>query len=432
MKRVCVIDVAGLSLRLLAREKPLWINHLLFSPRPMRPTLPVLTASVQASMTTGVEPGVHGVIAGGIYRRQCREISFYERSNTLLNKKRFWHSRHLPQRPRTALVFWANPLAGAADVVIGANTYYSVAGDMAEHPAGEYQRLAEEIGQFDARTLWGHKASWRAGQWIVQAALRIWQRHRPDLQWVYLPGLNYELVRHGMDSPQALEAMRELDGLAKALAAAVAAEGGQTIIVSDGGYVPVSRVSFPNARLREAGLLKARQARSGRGWEIDFEASRAFAMADHQVAYLYCADDESARAAAPVLAADPAVGALLNRDESFASGLGHDRAGELVALAAGDAWFGYQLDDTSLEASSVLSAEAKAGFDPCELLGPDQAANPFAVRASRGLIPDDGADQCVIAATCELPFEGPIKVTDVPEVLKRVLFGQVDSGVEAR
>ncbi|MCP4374729.1 MAG: alkaline phosphatase family protein, partial [bacterium] len=94
MKRICIINIAGLSRRLISGRSGLWVDSLTpAAGGAMRPTLPAVASSVQASMTTGCEPGQHGVIAGGVFRRQSKHLSLSERSNTLLNKKRFWHGR---------------------------------------------------------------------------------------------------------------------------------------------------------------------------------------------------------------------------------------------------------------------------------------------------------------------------------------------------
>jgi len=409
------------------------MDSLASPPRPIAATFPAVAASVQASMTTGVQPGAHGVVAGGIFRRQHRAFSLDERSNTLLNKKRFWHSRHLPRRPKVAMLFWSNPLAGAADAVIGASTYGPLPQLVADQPRGLYQRLADQIGPFDPRLVRGPGASWRAGEWIASAAAAIWRQLKPDLQWVYLPGANFEATRHGPQSAELLEAVSKIDGLARGLSEAVAASGGETLVVSDGGYVAVRRTALPNAALREAGLLKVRPGHAGE--ELDLVSSRAFALVDHQVAHVYCDDEAAAHEAADVLAGLEGVATVCPREELFCPGLGHDRAGEMIALAEPDAWLAYpwwEPDQPAPALAYQADAVGKCGYDPCELfagreggkIDPDLGN----VRASRGLVSTPVADQCVLGATCKLPGEIGPAVTDVPEVLRRILFGDVAGG----
>jgi len=393
----------------------------------MRPTFPAVCPSVQASMTTGRPPGAHGVVAGGVYRRQAREVSFAERSNTLLSKKRFWHARDLPQAPKVSLVFWSNPLAGGADVVVGAATYGGRRGDVSHHPRGLYEDLAEALGPFDVDALQGPSASFAAGQWIGRAAGEIWRSGRPDLQWVYLPGVDFELVRGGLSAGSVSEALGALDGLVERLAAVVRQDGGEVVIVSDGGYVDVCRASSPNVRLREAGLLAVRHGEQGE--VMDLHNSRAFAMVDHQFAHLYCLDQRAEDEAAEALGTLDGVEAVLSRDEAFCEGLGHDRAGERVLVAEADAWFAYRWWPEGHEAPAVAGrcgAEGKCGYDPCELLpgadGGGVDCDESHVRASRGRVDMEPADGCVLGATCGLEAGEDLCVTDLPAVLQRLMF----------
>jgi len=429
MNRVCVIDIAALSPRLLAHDTSLWINSLACPPRAMKPTFPAVQASVQASMTTGVGPGQHGVIGGGLYRRQCGELSFDERSNTLLMKKRFWHSRRFTM-PKVAMVLWSNPLAGAADIVMGAMSYGPAGVSLAEHPVGLYGELVDSLGACDTSLLRGPRASWPCAGWLVSAAQEIWRRHKPDLQWVYLPGVDFEVVRWGVESAQAIEAMRVLDMQARRLADDVLADGGSVVVVSDGGYVDVSRVAFPNVALCQAGLLKV--VPTDLGDMPDLQSSAAFAMVDHQVAHVYCKDNSAARAAGEVLRGMAGVDKVLDRQEVFESGLGMERAGEKVLLAAPDAWLSYRwwTDDSHAPRTAARwDVQGKLGFDPCEFFagqggaGGRIDANPGRVRASRGLVPASAADFGVFGASIDVGGEQCLDVTDVPHIVGKMLLG---------
>jgi hypothetical protein len=420
-RRICVICIEGLGPGLASRQPELWLGGLAGGVRSLRPTFPAVAPSIQASMTTGVAPGVHGIISGGLYRRQKRELSFRERSNTLLNKKRFWHSRRLPRRLTAAMVFWPHALAGAAEVVVGSSTY-AACEEVAAQPTGLCEQLRAELGPPD-ESLWrGPRASWRGAKWIAAAAEWVWRNCPCDLHWVNLPGLEPELVRHGPDSPQAAEAVRGLDALAAKLAEAVAADGGETIIVSSGALRPVERAALPNARLVEAGLLAL--ADTPLGPLPDLARSRAWAMVDHQVAQLYCDGESSADAAAEALGDLPGVAAVVTRDELFEPGLGHDRAGERVVLAEPDAWLALpwwgEAGDAPLLGEGL---GAHFGFDPCDMLRPlpGRQCEPHRVRASQGLADPPAEHQCLLAATCDLPEPPTGCITDLPELVKSLL-----------
>jgi hypothetical protein len=386
-------------------------------------------------------------------------MSFEERSNTLLAKKRFWHAKDMPRGTKVSLVFWANALAGAADFVLGANTYHCSDWQLLGQPMDLYWNIRKALPPFDRSMLWGSGASWQGAKWIAQAAGEIWRTHKPDLQWVYLPGLNYEIARHGLGSGEAENTLAEMDAMVHELAHGVLLEGGEAIIVSDGGYVGVNRWALPNLRLREAGLLKVVQ--TPRGEAVDLENSRAVAMVDHQVGHLFV-DESIADAAARAVAADPAVAAVVPRDELFAPGLGHDRCGERIILAKNDAWLAHQWWDSRVgrfasgasgsahaagdetggagttrqdrdtqantgqcPAYELPACQFKCGYDPTELLDAGDGATPdlSVVRASRGLVPPDPLDGCVFASTV-VGSNVPSGVTDLPQAIRAMMFGR--------
>ncbi|HOD83535.1 MAG: Type I phosphodiesterase / nucleotide pyrophosphatase [Planctomycetes bacterium ADurb.Bin126] len=421
MKRLCLINVAGLSPRVLAEGSPSWLDRLAGRPRAMRPLLPATPACMQACMTTGVRPEVHGVVADTLYRRGRGEISLCERSNTLLSKKRFWHSRRLAQRPKVALAFWTQPLAGAADVVLGAMTACPGPPQPPDQPHGLYERIAERIGPFDDAWLWGAAASCRAAEWTAQAACEIWREQRPDLMCVHLAGLDAELVRHGLGSPQAAEALRLVENAAARVSQAVGDDGAQTLVVSDGPFVNVSRAARPNLRLRQAGLLV--HVEEGGRVRLDLARTRAFAMVQHQVAHLYCADEASAIAATRALEGEDGLAGVVPRQEVFPQGAGYYRSGEYLLLAESDAYLACSWLDEQETASGwgqQLLVDC-CGCDTCEWLAPSPGRPPAAVRASRGLVHHDPLDQCLLAGTCELPGWEKPSVLDVPQIAREAM-----------
>lgn len=434
MKRVCVINVAALSGRLLeAAGDDLRIKKLAMPPRAMKPTLPAVTCSVQASLTTGVPPAVHGIIANGLHFRESRETSFWEQSNTLLAKKRFWHSRHLPDTPRVAMLFWQNSMAGAADIVVTPKPRHAEDGRTLSwcfsQPAGLYDELITEIGEFDLMSYWGPMASAKSSQWITACALRIWKGERPDLQLVYLPHLDFGPQRWGPDDPRMVAEVQAADAMVGQLIDAVQADGGEAVVLSEYGMVPVRRAVRPNILLRQAGLLAVREQD---GQELlDLENSRAFAMVDHQVAHIYCQDQTAIEAAAEVLGASDGVGQVLVGGEIEHAGLRNPRSGEAVALARSDSWFAYYWWTDPAKAprfAHTVDIHNKPGYDPCELFFDPQTrripTDPSLVKGSHGLVNVPARDQAILAATCELEGADSPTVTDVPEMIKGIMFGK--------
>jgi hypothetical protein len=66
------------------------------------------------------------------------------------------------------------------------------------------------------------------------------------------------------------------------------------------------------------------------------------------------------------------------------------------------------------------AAQSPLGYDPCELIS-DQA-DETSVRASRGLVDGSPETACFLGATFQLPAPQEMCVTELPDVLKKVMF----------
>jgi len=383
-------------------------------------------------LTTGVTPAGHGIVANGLYFPDRQSVRFWEQSNDLLTAERFWRRGDLPHKPRVAMLFWQNSMGGAADIVVTPKPKHTDDGRTISwcfsRPAGLYERLIGELGEFDLRRFWGPMTSITSSRWITDCALRVWRDERPDLQWVYLPHLDYDSQRWGPDDPRMAAEVRAVDGLLDEIVAAVTADGGECVICSEYGLVPVRRAVTPNTRLREAGLLAVR-AEDG-AEQLDIAGSRAFAMVDHQVAHVYCTDAAAAEAAREALAGTDGVADVLAGEHLAAVGLNHPRSGKLVALAEPDAWFAYYWWTDPARAPSyaaTVDIHRKPGYDPCELfIDPQRRCipqEPALVKGSHGLLECDERDQAILAATCELNAPDRPAVTDLPAILRGVMFG---------
>jgi len=103
---------------------------------------------------------------------------------------------------------------------------------------------------------------------------------------------------------------------------------------------------------------------------LDPWTSRAFAVADHQIAHVYVRDPGDAERVAKLLAELPGVDEVLGDEGKRAAGLDHERAGELVAVAAPGAWFTYYYwldDERAPDFARTVDIHRKPGYDPAEL-----------------------------------------------------------------
>lgn len=337
---------------------------------PLATVLPAVTTTAQTSMLTGVEPQAHGIVGNGWYFRDLGEIWFWRQSERLVEAPLPWQR---PGGPRTLKHFWWYAMNTAVAATVTPRPVYHHDGrkspDFYAQPAGLKDELRARHGDFPLFHFWGPTASIRSTRWIAESFATAFDRVRPELALCYLPHLDYDLQRFGPQGAHLAGNLRDLDREAAKVIDHARGRGHAVLVVSEYGIAAVDLPVFPNLALRHAGLLAT--VRNAAGELIDPGASRAFAVCDHQLAHIYCADAAAADAAARALAAEPGIERVYAGAERHAIGLDHARSGELVALAAPGAWFAhdYWLDDAARpDFARCVEIHKKPGYDPRELL----------------------------------------------------------------
>lgn len=186
--------------------------------------------------------------------------------------------------------------------------------------------------------------------------------------------MDYAAQKLGPDSPAAIAALAELDqALGRLIDGVTAAYSAEPLWLVASEYVitPVNHVSYPNRVLREAGLLTVKEAEGG-GEVIDFAASAAWALVDHQFSHVFVRD-----------AADDVIHQVVKRftgREGFADvvagpdrkryDLDHARSGEVILISPPDSWqaYYYWLDDANAPGfARTVDIHRKPGYDPVEM-----------------------------------------------------------------
>ena len=160
----------------------------------------------------------------------------------------------------------------------------------------------------------------------------------------------------------------EIDAVAGDLADAARASGRSVVVLSEYGMTSVDRPVHINRALRDAGLI-AVQEEDGREL-LDPMRSKAFALADHQVAHIYVADPALLPKVREIVEALPGVERVYDDADKGAIGLDHPRSGELIAMADARSWFTYYywLDDAlAPDFARTVEIHRKPGYDPVEL-----------------------------------------------------------------
>jgi predicted AlkP superfamily pyrophosphatase or phosphodiesterase len=385
-KPLLVLDVVGLTPRLLAHMPRL---SSVGATVPLRPVLPAVTCSVQSTFLTGALPSDHGVVGNGWYFRDLGEIFLWRQHNALVGGDKLWHAaRRVKPDYTVANVCWWYAMGADVDWTVTPRPIYYADGrkepDCYTFPPALHDELTSKLGEFPLFTYWGPGAGIPSSAWIARAAEQIMVEKSPDLTLVYLPHLDYDLQRFGPSSPQAAEAAAALDNVVAPLLAAAAVRGVTVVVLSEYGITDASRPVDVNRLLRAEGLLNV-YTQDGMEY-LDPWTSRAFAVADHQIAHVYVRDAADLPLVQKLCAGLPGVGEVLDAAGKQRAGLDHERAGELVLLAEPDAWFTYYywLDDARKpDFAQLVEIHRKPGYDPAELLF-DPAA-PGAAKARAGV-----------------------------------------------
>lgn len=370
-----ILDVVGLTLDMLGPNTP-HLKRLADDgfARPMGTVLPAVTCSAQSTILTGTLPREHGIVANGWHFRDLSEVLFWRQSNRLVHGERLYDAgKQRDSGYTTAKLFWWYNMYAAVDYSMTPRPSYPADGrkvmDSYSHPPALRDELQRALGVFPLFQFWGPGADIRSSRWIADASVEVMRRHRPSLTLVYLPHLDYNLQRLGPDDPRINEDLRQVDAEAGKVIAAARELGMEIMVLSEYAITPVSQPVHLNRILRQHGYLTVR--REPLGWEtLDCGASRAFAVADHQVAHVYVQRPEDIAGVKLLLSQASGVDGVFNRSEQRQFGLDHERSGELVVIAAPEAWFTYYFwleDALAPDYARTVDIHRKPGYDPAEL-----------------------------------------------------------------
>lgn len=408
--KLLVVNVAALGWNQAQR-----MAHAGFAFQPAAPVFPAVTCVAQASFRTAALPAAHGLVSNGLWFPELKKVLFWEQSAALVEGPRIWDALRARGK-KVGMLFWQQSLGETVDLVLSPRPIHKHEGGMIQdcysQPADLYARLCEKTGRaFNLMHYWGPLASRKSSEWITDATCAVMADRSlaPDLLFTYLPHLDYDLQRHGPDSPQAARARAVLGGLLTRLRDRAEANGYDWLFFGDYTIGAVTEPAvFPNRVLRKAGLFWTRAVK-GMAYP-DFFNSPAFAVVDHEVAHVYTRDAAATDRAHEVLAGLPGVETVLDGAARRSVGLDHRRAGDLVLVAKRGTWFAYPWWTERREApdyATHIDIHNKPGYDPCELFFGwpplSVSLNTARVRGSHGRADSQDA----IAWATSLPMDIP-------------------------
>lgn len=374
MNKTVVLNVVGLTRRLIGEHTP-FIKSFLEKGESasIEPVLPAVTCTSQTTYLTGKWPSEHGIVGNGWYFKDECEVKFWRQSNKLTQSDKLWDEmKQLNSNFTCANLFWWYNMYSTADFSVTPRPNYLSDGrkipDVYSHPPELRDQLQQELGIFPLFNFWGPKTSVKSSQWIADAAIKTDQLHDPTLTLVYLPHLDYNLQRYGIDFPKISKDLNEIDEVVKKLVSYYDNENTNIVLLSEYGITNVSKPIHINRILRSEGLIEVREER---GLELlDIGASKAFGVADHQIAHIYLNDPTIKNKLKELLEGVDGIEKVLSDKDLEEVHLNHDRCGDLLLIADKDSWFTYYFwmnDAKAPDYARMVDIHKKPGYDPVEM-----------------------------------------------------------------
>ena len=376
MHKTLVLLIVGLTERLLGKNTPN-LSALVKrgGMRPLRTVVPAVTCTVQSTLLTGLLPRDHGAVANGWYFREQAEVWLWRQSNRLVAGEKIWEKgKKLDAAFTCANMFWWYNMYSTVDISATPRPMYPADGRKLPDHYAEPPELRDEfdgmLGTFPLFTFWGPMTSIEASRWIARATQHVRRTRQPTLTLCYLPHLDYGLQKWGPDpdDPRLAQDLHDIDAVAGELIEEAERSGDHIVVISEYGIVPVREAVHINRALRQAGLVRVRNEMDRE--LLDVGASKAFALADHQIAHVYLEHGADSRTIRGLLESLDGIAHVLDEEGKRAMGLDHPRSGDLVALSARDRWFSYYwwLDDAKApDFARTVDIHRKPGYDPMEL-----------------------------------------------------------------
>ena len=374
MRRTAVLNIVGLTSSLIGEHTP-HIGRFVGRSNlaKVKPAFPAVTCVAQSNFLTGTPPSQHGIVANGWFNREYSEVHFWKQSNQLVQRPKVWEDLKQAYPSLTcAKMFWWYNMYSSADYSITPRPMYPADGrkifDIYTHPMEMREAVKRDLGEFPFFTFWGPKAGIDSSRWIAESAKWIERKQSPTLNLVYLPHLDYNLQRLGPSHPDISQDLQAIDEVVADLIRFFEERSVQVILLSEYGISDVDRPIHLNRVFREKGWITIKDELGLE--QLDCGASRAFAVADHQVAHVYVNDESLRSQVLDVVESVDGVEQVLDENGKREMRLDHERSGDFIAIADGRSWFTYYywMDDSEApDFARCVDIHRKPGYDPVEL-----------------------------------------------------------------
>ncbi|HMF55641.1 MAG TPA: ectonucleotide pyrophosphatase/phosphodiesterase [Pyrinomonadaceae bacterium] len=277
-KRVVVISLDGLDARYLQRRdefhlKIPTLRRLMsegVSARGVLTVYPSVTYPAHTSLVTGAYPARHGIFGNERFEPpgtpQTGDWNWFAR---YIHADTLWDAAGRAGL-KTAMISWPVS-AGAGDYNLpeifksGISLQEALARIIANtRPQGLFQ----EITRYDP-ALYQNANADEQDDLRTRVAEYIITQKKPDVTLIHLFDLDHFQHKYGPFTSEAFAMLEKEDGyVARILSAAGTLDETAVFIVSDHGFLPISKLIHPNVLLAEAGLLKVTGERDQQGHPI--------------------------------------------------------------------------------------------------------------------------------------------------------------------
>lgn len=456
MKKTVVLDIVALSPRVIGEHTPFLKNWIASKKQAViEPVLPAVTCSAQSVYLTGKWPSENGIVGNGWYFQDECEIKFWRQSNKLVQAEKVWEVLRKENPEFTvANMFWWYNMYSTADYAVTPRPLYPADGrklpDCHSQPMELRDRLQAELGQFPLFTFWGPNTTIESSKWIADAAKKVEEWYNPTLNLIYIPHLDYNLQKYGIDFSKISKDLHEVDDLAKDLITFFENRGAEVLLLSEYGITSVSKPIHLNRIFREKGWI---QVKNELGREtLDAGTSAVFAVADHQVAHVHVNDHSKLAEVNALLEKTPGVEKVLDAQGKIDYHIDHARSGDLVVIADADSWFTYYFwleDAKAPDYARCVDIHRKPGYDPVELVLDPAIKIPILkigskvlkkklgfrylmdvipldatlVKGAHGRIPESDLDKPLLVGDSSLISSEKIQPTEVFELIIKAVQG---------
>ncbi|WP_411827687.1 alkaline phosphatase family protein [Luteolibacter sp. AS25] len=364
--RLAVINIVALSRSLIGEHTPgISAFAECHGIQSHKPSFPALTTTAQSSILTGTPPENHGIVANGWYDRETAEPRFWKQSNHIVHGEKIWDTLRAKDPSFTcAKLFWWYNMYSTADFTITPRPLYPADGskhfDIHTQPMSMREEIKSDLGPFPFRNFWGPASDIPSSEWIAASAKWVEEKHQPSLSLVYLPHLDYCLQKDGPDSPEIPTQLRAIDRVVSDLISFYEQKNIRVLLLSEYGITPVDTPVHINRLFRKKGWLSIKNE-LGRE-TLDCGGSKAFAIADHQIAHIYINDPSIKDEVRALLENTAGIEEIRPRN--------HHRSGDFIAIATQNSWFTYYFWENDMLApdyARTIDIHRKPGYDPCEL-----------------------------------------------------------------